>query len=109
MIALLTTWFGYVEDRYQVDPLVFGIIYLLSVAPCWVTLFKALGAYRRRDRHRLLLWAGLFALFFLSPYLYVYLAGRNYPIWFHVVFAAAVAASVLSVAGQIRKRVARSP
>ncbi len=106
MIALVNTWFAYVEDRYHVDPLIFGIIYLLSVAPCWVTLFKALGAYRRRDQRRLLLWEGLFALFFLSPYLYVYVAGRDYPAWFHAVFAVAVAGSVLSAAGQIRRRLA---
>lgn len=109
MIALLNTWFASVEDRYHVDPLIFGIIYLLSVAPCWITLLKALGAYRRRDQRRLPLWAGLFALFFLSPYLYVYVAGRDYPAWFHAVFAAAVAGSVLSAVGQIRRRLAHLP
>lgn len=105
MIDLLNQWFGYIQDRYGVSPLVFGIIYAVSFAPCWYCVFKILRAFKQHDRKRLTFWAVIFALFFISPYAYVYLFGRNYPIWFHAIFAIFVVFTSILAIKKIRKMI----
>ncbi len=104
MIDFINNWFGYIQDRYGVSPLIFGIIYLISFAPCWYCVFKIIRAFKRKNRKALTFWVGLFALFFAAPYAYVYFFGRNYPLWFHVIFGLIVAVSVLLTVKQIKRR-----
>lgn len=105
MIDLFQNWFGYIFDRYQVSPLVFGMIYLASILPCWFCLFKILHSVKRKEKSRIVFWSIIFALFFAAPYAYVYVAGRNYPWWFHVIFGMFVVTSILYMVKKIRKKI----
>ncbi|MFH2004457.1 MAG: hypothetical protein ABIK27_06940 [Bacteroidota bacterium] len=107
MIDIFQNWFGYIFDRYQVSPLVFGIIYLASVAPCWYSLFKIVRSFKQKDQKRVIFWSSLFSLLFISPYAYVYIAGRNYPWWFHIIFGIVVVVSILYMIQKIKQMIVK--
>lgn len=108
MIDVINHWFGYIQDRYQASPLIFGIIYVASIVPCWYGLFKILRAIKQKQPKRLVIWSVLFALFFLAPYAYVYIYGRGYPAWFHAIFGLLVVLSVVFIVKKIHTMIVRN-
>lgn len=101
MIEQIINWFSEIESKYNVNPFIFSSIYLISIAPCWISLFKIIKYIRNKNTHKTINWTIIFALVFLSPYIYVYLFGRNYPLWFHFVLIIIVILSIFSVLNKI--------
>jgi hypothetical protein len=96
-------WLASIQARYEVSPLVFAVIYLLTLPPGWYGTYRVVVAMRRRNRRSLRAWATLVAAMVLAPYLYVLVAGRNLPSWFYPVLVCLVALTAWEVVSRIRK------
>jgi hypothetical protein len=105
MLEFITNWFAEIQDKYSVSPLIFGVIYVLSIAPCWFSIFRIIHYIRNKDKVGMINWMVIFALVFLSPYAYVYFFGRNYSIWFHFIFAIMIALSIISVIRKVKRKI----
>jgi hypothetical protein len=97
------SWLASIQARYEVSPLVFAVIYLLTLPPGWYGTYRVVVAMRQRNRRSLQAWATLVAGMVLAPYLYVLVAGRNLPVWFYPVLVCLVALSAWEVASRVRK------
>lgn len=93
-------------ESYGVDPVTFGVIYVVAIP-----FFLASVAWLVRCvRHRqsIVLPATCSSFFFLSSYLYVLAVGDNMPVWVYVVMGVMIAygigATVLKVRWQLQER-----
>ena len=105
MFEYIINWLSEIENNYKVDPFIFLLIYLISIIPCWVSLYKIVKYIRNKNSKKAVNWIIIFAFVFLSPYIYVYLYGRNYPLWFYFVLAIIVLLSVFSVFNKIKSNI----
>lgn len=101
----IKNWFQSVGNEYGVDPLVFALIYLLTI-PCFTV---AVGwIVRRLLRGRsFVLPSILAALFYISSYAYIVAVGRNIPLWVYGLMVALIAVGGYFTIQNIRKRTAR--
>lgn len=104
LISAINNWMRGVELSYSVNPVIFGVIYLISVIPFWFSLYKIIESLRKKAMKKALMWGFILAVATLAPFVYVALFGKNLPAWFWVVLAAVIVFSVVSVVGKIKKR-----
>ena len=104
MFEALRVWFFSLGDRYGVDPLVFGAIYVGAI-PFFTLAVGWLVRNLRRGRPVTLpvLAAGVC---FVSAYLYLLVAGRDIPVWVYAFVGALVAFGAVSTARKVRRQVA---
>jgi len=89
---------------YQVDPLVFAALYALkSVVFCW-TLARIVGLVRRRHFQPIPGLALLNLSSTLSPWTYVWVFGRNLPVWYPAWLGAIVLLGLGWLAWSVRSR-----
>jgi hypothetical protein len=93
-------------ESYGVDPVTFGVIYVLAIP-----FFLASVAWLvrcARNQQSIVLPATCSSFFFLSSYLYVLAVGDNMPAWVYVVMGVMIAygigATVLKVRWQLQER-----
>jgi len=93
-------------ESYGVDPVTFGVIYVVAIP-----FFLASVAWLMRcvrNQQSIVLPATCSSFFFLSSYLYVLAVGDNMPVWVYVVMGVMIAygigATVLKVRWQLRER-----
>ena len=81
-------WFFSLGDKYGVDPVIFGIIYVGAIP----FFLLSLGWLIRniRSQKPVVLPVLFTGLFFVSAYLYLIIAGRNIPVWVYLFIAALV-------------------
>ena len=97
-----TEWFWGLGDQYGVNPIVFGTIYvgaipLFTLSIAW--LIKA-----KQDR-KSLFWPTISAGFwFISSYLYLFIAGTNIPWWVYAFALCLVAYIAIATFRKIRTR-----
>lgn len=104
-MATIAEWFGDIYNKYNVNPTIFGIIYILSAIPCWVSIFKIVVAIKAKNRRKIVIWTIILAILLYAPYAYVYLFGKNYPFWFHIVFWGIIVVITLQIIYKIRKKI----
>ena len=93
-------------ESYGVDPVTFGVIYVLAIP-----FFLASVAWLvrcARNQQSIVLPATCSSFFFLSSYLYVLAVGDNMPAWLYVVMGVMIAygigATILKVRWQLQER-----
>jgi hypothetical protein len=93
-------------ESYGVDPVTFGVIYVVAIP-----FFLASVAWLMRcvrNQQSVVLPATCSSFFFLSSYLYVLAVGDNMPVWVYVVMGVMIAygigATVLKVRWQLQER-----
>ncbi len=102
MLAAVLAWFQSLGDRYGVDPLVFGAIYVGAIP---VFLASVAWLVRRRRARRSTLAPMMAAgLSFVSAYLYLAVVGRDIPGWVWLFVAALIAGGAWSAVRDIRRR-----
>jgi hypothetical protein len=69
------------RDNYSVDPVVFLVIYLVSVPVFYYSLFRMIRALAKRLGKEIMLWSAVFLSTNVAPFLYVLFFGRNLPWW----------------------------
>ncbi len=90
------------RDDYGVDPIVFLVIYLVSVPIFYYSLYRMVRALAQRVSREIMLWSFVFLCTVVAPFVYVLLFGRNLPWWVYLVIALIVGQGVFSLVRNLR-------
>jgi hypothetical protein len=103
-VDIQSIWNGILDlgRSYNVDPLVFAVIYIAGTPFFYVFLAWLVRNLRRGKSP--ILPAILLGFVFLSSYLYVIVMGRNVPWWVYALAVVLVAAGALSLLKTVRAR-----
>ncbi|CAN5414025.1 hypothetical protein BH23BAC1_BH23BAC1_42600 [soil metagenome] len=95
-------WFMSLGENYNVDPIVFGAIYVGAIP----FFFIALGWLIRNIRHKKSIVLPVLAtgFFFISAYLYLIIVGTNIPFWVYLIIAALVIYGAFSTYQKVMKK-----
>ncbi len=93
-------WFMSLGDKYNVNPFIFGGIYLGAVPFFFLSLAWVVRNIRRKKST--VIPVLLTGFFFISAYLYLIIAGRNIPIWVYVFIGAMVLYGVYSTVRKVK-------
>ncbi|UCC12899.1 MAG: hypothetical protein JSW02_05080 [candidate division WOR-3 bacterium] len=104
MIEFVQSWLADIQSNYGVNPVIFGIIYVVCVLPFWISIYKIIAGLKNRRRGQVTTFTLILGFTILAPFVYVAFFGRNLPAWFWVVAAVVISYSVYSVLRRIRKK-----
>jgi len=92
------------RETYRVDPVVFLVIYLISVPVFYYSLVRTIRAIAKGLGNEAMRWSGVFLCAIVAPFLYVLVFGRNLPWWVYGIIGLLIGQGVLSIALKIRKK-----
>jgi ABC-type Co2+ transport system permease subunit len=92
------------RDTYAVDPIVFIVIYFVSVPFFYFSIYRMVRALAKRRQQEIMLWSMVFLAATAAPFLYVLFFGRNLPWWVYVVVALLIGQGVYSLIRRLRKK-----
>ena len=92
------------RESYGVDPVVFLVIYLVTVPFFYYSIFRMLRALARRRQQEIIGWSMVFLGSTAAPFVYVLLFGRNLPWWVYVVIGLLIGQGVYSLIRRLRKK-----
>lgn len=95
-------WFLSLGEKYNVNPFIFGGIYLGAIPFFFLSL--AWSIKNIKNKKPLIIPVMLTGLFFISAYLYLIIAGKNIPIWVYIFIAAMVAYGTFSTIKKIKSK-----
>jgi len=99
----LVDWFLSLGKNYNVNPLVFGGIYVGTIPFFMASVAWIVRNYRKGKS---IVIPGLSAgFFFISAYLYLIIVGRNVPVWMYGFVIALIVFGVFSTVKKIRGKV----
>jgi hypothetical protein len=90
------------RDTYHVDPVVFLVIYLVTVPVFYYSLVRTIRALAARQGTAAMRWSAVFLCAVVAPFLYVLLFGRNLPWWVYGIIAVLVGQGVWSMIMTLR-------
>ena len=102
-ILILKDWIFELGLRYDVNPLIFGTIYVGAIP-----IFSASVAWiiRNYRSHKPIMLPVISAtLFFISSYLYLIWAGENVPFWVYIVILCILGSTGYSSFLRIRRKI----
>ncbi len=92
------------RDRYHVNPILFILIYLVSVPIFYYSLFRTLRALAKKLGNEIMLWGAIFLCANIAPFLYVLIFGRNIPWWVYGMMAILIGQGVYALVLKFRKK-----
>jgi hypothetical protein len=92
------------RQNYDVDPVVFLVIYLATVPFFYYSIFRMVRALAVRRQQEIMLWSMVFLGSTAAPFIYVLIFGRNLPWWVYVVIALLIGQGVFSLVRRLRKK-----
>ncbi len=95
-------WFLSLGAKYNVNPFVFGGIYIGAIPFFFASLYWTIR--RIKQKKSIVLPALLTGTFFISAYLYLIIAGKNIPVWVYIFIGLMIAYGVYSTVSKIRKK-----
>ncbi|HXH50388.1 MAG TPA: DUF547 domain-containing protein [Terriglobia bacterium] len=95
-------WFASLGRKYNVNPAIFGGIYVGAIPFFTLCVGWVIGNLRRRKSIVLPVTAASF--FFISAYLYLLVVGRNIPAWVYVFIVAMIGFGAYSTVRKIRAK-----
>lgn len=95
--------------EHGVDPYVFLGIYLAKSVVYYYTVYRVVSAVRRRHWETVPFWVLVNVTTNLSPWVYVYIYGRNLPWWFHLCFLSVLVYTAIFLGWEIRRRLPVKP
>ncbi|MDQ1473640.1 MAG: hypothetical protein QOJ99_5120, partial [Bryobacterales bacterium] len=98
-------WFFGLGERYGVNPLIFGMIYVGAIPFFSVSVAWLVHNLRRGESAVAPLLSAAF--FFVSAYLYLLVAGKNIPVWVYFFIAAMLTFGIWSTVRKVRSQVGR--
>ena len=99
---LFKEWFLSLGEKYNVNPFIFGSIYLGAVPFFFLSMAWAIKNIR--NKKSVLLPVILTGFFFISAYLYLIIAGRNIPAWVYFFIAIMIGYGVYSTVQKIKSK-----
>ena len=103
-ITSISEWFFSLGDKYGVNPIIFGSIYVGAIP--FFTLSVGWLVRNVKKSRPIILPALLSTLFFVSSYLYLIIAGENVPWWVYVIIAVIIVVGGYSTVAKIKAKVA---
>ena len=95
-------WFLSLGTKYNVNPYIFGSIYVGAIPFFLLGLRKTVKSIKEKKPYILpLLFTGFC---FISSYLYLLIAGENLPVWVYVFIALMIGYAVYDIARKIKKK-----
>ena len=104
LISQINEIFKIARDNYGVNPVIFIIIYLVTVPIFYYSLFRTLQALAKKLGNKIMLWSAIFLCANIAPFLYVLLFGRNIPWWVYGMIAILIGQGVFSLLWKLRKK-----
>lgn len=103
--GIFKEWFLGLGGKYNVDPIVFGAIYLGAIPFFSMSLFWLVKNIKRKKP--IYVPVLLTGFFFISAYLYLIVAGKNIPVWVYVFISVMIVygvyATIAKVKAQLKK------
>ena len=106
-LSALTDWFFSLGETYNVNPFIFGALYIGTI-PFSVASIVWLARNYRRGKSVILPLLSI-GICFISAYLYLIIVGRNVPVWVYFVLAAMIILGITSTIKKVRKRIKEEP
>jgi uncharacterized protein YacL len=103
VLDYIHNWLSDIQHNYGVNPIVFGIIYCVSVVPFWLSIYKIIAGIKNRKTAQVSTFGIILGITIIAPFVYVALFGRNLPIWFWIIAVLVIAYSIYSVLRRIKK------
>ena len=95
-------WFLSLGDKYGVDPIIFGAIYVGAIPFFTLSVAWIVRNYRKEKSITLpVISAGLF---FISAYIYLFIAGENIPWWVYALLGAMIIYGAWSTYNSTKKK-----
>lgn len=93
-------WFLSLGNKYNVNPYIFGGIYIGAIPFFFLSLGWTIKKIRKKKSFVLPLF--LTSFFFISAYLYLLFVGKNIPVWVYVFIGIMIAYGVYSTFMKIK-------
>jgi hypothetical protein len=103
MIENIKEWFLSLGAKYNVDPVVFGVIYVGAIPFFFLSVWWIVRNYKMKKS--IVLPVMSTGLCFVSAYLYLIIVGKNIPFWVYFFIAAMVVYGIYSTIRKVRSRV----
>lgn len=95
-------WFLSLGNKYNVNPYIFGGIYLGAIPFFFLCLSWTIKNIR--NKKSFVLPVMLTGFFFISAYLYLLISGRNIPVWVYIFIGIMIAYGVYSTVKKIKDK-----
>lgn len=102
MFEYIRNWLTGVQTKYNVNPLVFGAIYLASVPFFWFSIYKIITGLKNRRIGQVRTFGVILFIAIIAPFFYVAAFGRNLPVWFWIFAAAIIGYSAYSTLSKLK-------
>ncbi|HEX7320218.1 MAG TPA: hypothetical protein VF399_07675 [bacterium] len=102
MLDYIRSWLAGVQTKYNVNPLVFGAIYLISVPFFWISIYKIIAGLKNKKLSQVRTFAVILGFAIIAPFFYVAAFGRNLPVWFWAFTVVIIGYSVYSTLFRLR-------
>jgi len=98
---IFKTWFLSLGEKYNVNPYIFGSIYVGAIPFFFLCLSWTIRRIKNKKPFVLPLLLSGFC--FISAYLYLIIVGKNIPVWVYIFIGIMIAYSIYSTAKKIRE------
>ncbi len=95
-------WFLSLGEKYNVNPYIFGGIYLGAIPFFFISLYLTIKNIKMKKS--IVLPVLLTGFFFISAYLYLIIAGKNIPAWVYVFIGLMVVYGIYSTVKKIKEK-----
>lgn len=103
MLSEIVGWFLGLGEKYHVNPIVFGSIYVGAIPFFFLSLMWLTNNIRKQKS--ILFPVLAVGICFISAYLYLLVAGRNIPLWVYFMIACLVSYGAYSTFLKLRSRI----
>lgn len=100
---IFTSWFMGLGEKYGVNPIIFGSIYVGAIPFFTLSIAWLVKNYRREKS--IVIPALSATFFFISAYVYLIIAGKNVPLWVYGVVILMVIYGAYSTILKVRSRI----
>jgi len=90
------------RDDYGVNPIVFLVIYLISVPFFYYSLLRTIRALAKKLGKEVRLWSAVFLCATAAPFLYVLFFGRNLTWWVYGIIILLIGQGVFSLVRKLQ-------
>ncbi|TDG34829.1 hypothetical protein EZJ43_16620 [Pedobacter changchengzhani] len=95
-------WFLSLGGKYNVNPFIFGAIYLGAIPFFFASLYWTVRNIK--NKKSVFIPILLTGFFFISAYLYLIVVGKNIPVWVYVFIGIMVVYGVYSAIGKVKSK-----
>ncbi len=95
-------WFISLGEKYNVNPYIFGGIYLGAIPFFFISLYWTVKNIKKKKP--IILPVLLTGFFFISAYLYLIIVGKNIPVWVYVFIGLMVAYGIYSTIKKVKQK-----